>query len=723
MAEYILDVMSQTSKLDWAFPFQRTGAFPIDRSAVFSSLEDAEKYALGLDDNKLPRDERGLGGTSYVGQVISVYEAGEGDVAATVSAYIITPARGLMKLAATTASGDVAGDIANLQGQVANILESIESIQADVAKKADSETVNAAIALKADAATVNEALALKADAATVNEELAKKVEASDIEAAVAPKADKTYVDDELAKKAVASEVEAALADKADAEEVEAALALKANASDVNDALALKANASDVADSLALKANAADVYTKEEVYTKSEVETYVASEIGSAGHLNREIVEALPEVADADADTIYMVKKTGGLVDRDHYEEYMVINGAWEMIGDTFVDLSNYVDNDTLNTEIGVIEAAIALKADTETVNAALDLKADAADLEAANAEIAKKADAETVNAALDLKANAAEVNAALDLKANKSEVESALDLKADKSQVELDIANAIAPLAIQTEMEAALALKANAADVEANMALKADKTEVEAVSKALEDHEAAAEQAMALKADLSYVNDELAKKADKATTLAGYGIGDAYTKSEVDAALLLKASQQDHNELVDEVNKKANTADVYSKTEADNKFAEKAETLAGYGITDAYTKGETYSRQEIADLIADITGGESAADVLAALNTYKGENDERVGKVEDRVKALEDLEADDNVIEAIKVAGATANLEIVDKVVTIPAATSEAYGLVKLSEEVGVNDAGALEVKKVNANKIVQETGEWLILNGGSASI
>ena len=110
MAEYIFDVMSQTSKLDWAFPFQRTGAFPIDRSAVFSSLADAELYALGLDENKLPRDERGLGGTSYVGQVISVYEAGEEGATGVVSAYIITPARGLMKLAATTASGDLSAD-------------------------------------------------------------------------------------------------------------------------------------------------------------------------------------------------------------------------------------------------------------------------------------------------------------------------------------------------------------------------------------------------------------------------------------------------------------------------------------------------------------------------------------------------------------------------------------------------------------------------------------
>lgn len=52
----------------------------------------------------------------------------------------------------------------------------------------------------------------------------------------------------------------------------------------------------------------------------------------------------------------------------------------------------------------------------------------------------------------------------------------------------------------------------------------------------------------------------LDNKADKATTLAGYGIADAYSKGEVDNAL--------------------------------NNKADKATTLAGYGITDAYTKAE-----------------------------------------------------------------------------------------------------------------------------------
>ena len=59
------------SKLDWAMPFQRTGNFPLDRTDLFSSYADAVKYAAG--DTSDP-DSRALCGTSYVGQVITVFE-------------------------------------------------------------------------------------------------------------------------------------------------------------------------------------------------------------------------------------------------------------------------------------------------------------------------------------------------------------------------------------------------------------------------------------------------------------------------------------------------------------------------------------------------------------------------------------------------------------------------------------------------------------------------
>ena len=58
--------------------------------------------------------------------------------------------------------------------------------------------------------------------------------------------------------------------------------------------------------------------------------YVDDAIAAAGHLKREIVENLPTAASADPNTLYMVLAQSG----DHYEEYMVINGAWDMVGST-----------------------------------------------------------------------------------------------------------------------------------------------------------------------------------------------------------------------------------------------------------------------------------------------------------------------------------------------------------------------------------------------------
>ena len=75
-------------------------------------------------------------------------------------------------------------------------------------------------------------------------------------------------------------------------------------------------------------------------SETVVDTKIATAIGSAGHLKREIVEALPAVEDADPDTIYMVK-SGLSLNGDKYQEYMLINGAFEMIGDTSVDLNPY----------------------------------------------------------------------------------------------------------------------------------------------------------------------------------------------------------------------------------------------------------------------------------------------------------------------------------------------------------------------------------------------
>lgn len=61
-----------------------------------------------------------------------------------------------------------------------------------------------------------------------------------------------------------------------------------------------------------------------------LEQAIAEAIINAHHLKRQVVDNLPIAASADPDTLYMVLAQSG----DHYEEYMVINGAWDMVGST-----------------------------------------------------------------------------------------------------------------------------------------------------------------------------------------------------------------------------------------------------------------------------------------------------------------------------------------------------------------------------------------------------
>ena len=59
--------------------YNRTSAGPLDRSSMFGSYADAVEYAKGkyIADGEsvaMPHDSRQLAGTSYIGQIITVYE-------------------------------------------------------------------------------------------------------------------------------------------------------------------------------------------------------------------------------------------------------------------------------------------------------------------------------------------------------------------------------------------------------------------------------------------------------------------------------------------------------------------------------------------------------------------------------------------------------------------------------------------------------------------------
>lgn len=156
-----------------------------------------------------------------------------------------------------------------------------------------------------------------------------------------------------------------------------------------------------------------------------------------------------------------------------------------------------------------------------------------------------------------------------------------------------------------TDIKASIATKANSADVYS-------KTDMDTK--------------LGLKADKSALNtltETVSGKADAATTLAGYGIEDAYTKTEVDAKVSSvykykgSVANEDALPTADQVigdvynledtgmnvawtgegwDKLGSVVDLtpyLTKEDAGKTYAAKATTLTGYGITDAYTKTET----------------------------------------------------------------------------------------------------------------------------------
>lgn len=90
------------------------------------------------------------------------------------------------------------------------------------------------------------------------------------------------------------------------------------------------------------------------YTKTETNTAIATAVSQAGHLKREVVNTLPAVGDAAEDVIYLLLDADDVAG-NKYDEYMLVNGAFERLGDWEVDLSNYVTTSQLDAAVDRIE--------------------------------------------------------------------------------------------------------------------------------------------------------------------------------------------------------------------------------------------------------------------------------------------------------------------------------------------------------------------------------
>ena len=112
------------------------------------------------------------------------------------------------------------------------------------------------------------------------------------------------------------------------------LALKADKTELENTV------TDIDNKLGLKADKATTYTK----------TEVDSIIAKIDQFKVKVVDTLPETGEEL--TVYLVPKDSSLQEDDNvYDEYIWTDGKWEHIGDTKIDLSDYITNAQLAEEL------------------------------------------------------------------------------------------------------------------------------------------------------------------------------------------------------------------------------------------------------------------------------------------------------------------------------------------------------------------------------------
>ena len=139
-------------KLNFSTSFNPTSAFPIDARTYF------EDYDLALAAAKTAEAAGSSNTVYYIGQIFTVYADGE------VSAYQVTGAKdetALIKLASTTASGDLASDVAALQSQMATVRSEINGIK-------DGTTVVGKASADADGNVISETYATQTTVSGIN---------------------------------------------------------------------------------------------------------------------------------------------------------------------------------------------------------------------------------------------------------------------------------------------------------------------------------------------------------------------------------------------------------------------------------------------------------------------------------------------------------------------------------------------------------------------------
>ena len=118
-------------------------------------------------------------------------------------------------------------------------------------------------------------------------------------------------------------------------------------------------------------NLVNYYKKTETYTQAEVDALISAIVT----LNILVVQSLP-TQDISTTTIYLVPKQTPET-QDIYDEYIYVNNAWEHIGTTQIDLSNYyTKTQTDNLLADKVDKVAGKQLSTEDFTSALKTKLD-----------------------------------------------------------------------------------------------------------------------------------------------------------------------------------------------------------------------------------------------------------------------------------------------------------------------------------------------------------
>lgn len=242
----------------------------------------------------------------------------------------------------------------------------LSALKTSVASKADADDVytktaaDALISAKADASDTYTKTEVDSLVAGGGGDLSGYYTSEQTDALLAKKQDTITVDAEptadSANPVTSGGVYTALAGKEDAgtayskTETDTLLASKADASDIPAKLSALAN--DAGFITKAVGDLESYYLKSETYTQDEVKALVAA----VSTLSIAVADELP-TEDISATTIYFVPKTTAGT-QNVYSEYVYINSAWELIGDTEIDLSDYYTRSEADALLGKKQDAL-----------------------------------------------------------------------------------------------------------------------------------------------------------------------------------------------------------------------------------------------------------------------------------------------------------------------------------------------------------------------------